>query len=986
MRVIISWILLVFGQWTAISQSEGYVHFGIEDGLLSNLIYFIEEGREGYMWFGTDKGLSRFDGMGFKNYDMEDGLPNPEVLSMYEDGQGRLWISCFGQKPAYRLEGKFYNEKNNQQLANISSSEGHEYLIFEDRDSTLWIFNGFNTYHSSFGSQIIEKIEKRTLGIHSLHQVGPLYLFFNRGIHSYDTTINTSTLLYPINPSLLWCHSFTVNGNHVLYSFRDEIHLLKYKGKRIEEATKASYTFKSVYTDRSGRFWGSYPNKGAICFDNQQKDFSNPTQHLPDKKVSRVYEDLRGNFWFATLGEGVFLLPKNHSLSWRKEHGLPSSNILSLATLPDGTVLAGDDSGNVLFFNDNQLEHIETFSSEGKMNFVRQILPIDGQAFWAVTDRGVFLKNDSGATRLGLGITAPKGMTKRGKEYWFGTNTKIGNWDIDEAKLSFFKLGRVTDLATDSEGYIWKGATFGLFGESDGFEKNRGDQFPLLKSYIVAIQPYLDNHLLAATPAHGLLMIKVSAGEVVAVEQVNERLEHPIKNIKKIHVTEEGDIWLATNQGAFKIDREWNVTNYSSRQGLASNDVNDVLVLNDTLWAATANGISILSVQEEATEFTFQTVLQEVRYQSHNKAKMLDFSGKSHLPLHAQLPKEAQLPSAHFAGLQLPFGHDLYYQHIQERTLLPFPHYTFNNLLDWVGLGSTDTILVKKPDLHFGTTLQPGRYLLTSTAITAKGQEGQPVEWEMDMPPRWTQTIWPWLTLVAFVAGGLWRAYRLRTAYLRMENAVSQVRLQALRVQINPHFVGNSINAIQKFFYPPDPEKASEYIYLFTVLLRKTLHLSEKDFIPFSQELEYNRQYLEMIELRYAGQFEYEITGAEDISFELLFPPMFLQPILENATVHGLAEKGVSILKLHFQMDNSRLTCVVTDNGTGINEAKRRKKLRGTKHKSKGTELLQTKAKILNRLHGLDMKLEWADLFDLTGGQANGTQVTISFAPKIKKP
>ena len=230
-----------------------------------------------------------------------------------------------------------------------------------------------------------------------------------------------------------------------------------------------------------------------------------------------------------------------------------------------------------------------------------------------------------------------------------------------------------------------------------------------------------------------------------------------------------------------------------------------------------------------------------------------------------------------------------------------------------------------------------------------------------------------------------WKKEEIQNLELRA--AKTEIELNSFKAQMNPHFVGNSINAIQQFFYPPDPAKASEYIALFTRLLRQTMLFSEHNFITLREELQYDLDYLKMIHLRFGERFRFEIAGAEQIPDTLPFPAMLLQPILENATLHGLAPEGISRLCVEFSYSTGGiLTCTICDNGVGINEMLRRKMESPVERKSKGMEILAKKVKTINRLFAINLRLDYKDLSE-TDPAGHGTCVSLSFAPeKIKNP
>lgn len=972
-----------------IAQTPGYLNFTIEHGLPGNLVYCALQDREGYLWFGTDKGLARFDGEHFKTYGVEDGLPDPEVLDLCEDLHGRLWTVCFRQKPAYRLNGRFFTEKTDPLLAGISHNT-FGFYFFEKQDSTLWITGGDQGFRLSPHGSLLARLYMSQAIILQIKKVGnDLIGYTGDALMLLDSLGNFSELLFETGKSA-WAKSFATSSDRLLLAQNDGTTLLEYREGSIHTVATSPLVFQKLYTDRRGRFWGCLPGKGAVCFDNAEGGFSNPVWHLPGRKVTNVYEDRLGNFWFLTSGEGIFLLPQKQGVSWLPADELPSSNILSLAFTSNGDLLAGDDIGNVLRFSRGQFAEKIALGAKDGSNFVRQIVQEPSGTCWAVTDEGFFEWKKGGhparwseimRQEVRSHIGSPKSLAIKDGKRWLGISLGIATFAKGSSLPVMASEGRVTVLAHDAEGILWKGGTEGLFSERDSFRYNWGERHPLLKSRIAAIRSGGQGRLWVVTPESGLLDVRVSVGDVRSVEAVNRRLSRPVKDIKNLFAAANGDLWLATNRGVFLIDQMGEVAQFTTRHGLASNEVNDVLRTGDTLWAATAGGLSMLVLQENDAPVNFKTALTGFNYQRPDTTFFLDLSGKSDSLAAIVLPQDARMPEAFFAGLNRRPTDVLHYRHERVERLLPFPYITFGNLLDGLR-GRRDTLETDGASLLFGASLLPGRYRFRSTAFTFGGQGGEPVVWELTVLPHWAQTIWLWLAGILALSFWLWRFYRLRTKVYKMETSVSQLKLQALRAQINPHFVGNSINAIQKFFYPPDPEKASDYIHLFTVLLRKTLLLSEQDFIPFTEEVTYDREYLEMIKLRYGSQFEYEISGVEDIPSGLLFPAMFLQPILENATIHGLAPKGVSVLKLHFFMENNRFHCTVTDNGAGIKTSMERKRTNPGERRSKGTEILKNKTAMLNRLHHLYMRLEWHDRSDLPGDGGHGTKAVVSFLPK----
>ena len=101
------------------TQTPAYLHFDIRDGLPSNLIYCAYQDKKGIMWFGTNNGLASYDGLRFHVYGTKDGLPDPEVLGLWEDSKERLWVANFRHKPCYIQHGNVFINNNSDLLKNM---------------------------------------------------------------------------------------------------------------------------------------------------------------------------------------------------------------------------------------------------------------------------------------------------------------------------------------------------------------------------------------------------------------------------------------------------------------------------------------------------------------------------------------------------------------------------------------------------------------------------------------------------------------------------------------------------------------------------------------------------------------------------------------------------------------------------------------------------------------------------------------------------
>src|SRR5258708_997172 len=123
------WLAVVFCvllSYRPLAQEYGYAHYGITDGLAGSTVYCITQDRDGFIWVGTETGVSRFDGTSCRNFTTRDGLPDLEVLQIFGDSKGRVWMAPFRKSVCYYYQGRIHNEQNDPLLANIRLKQNVE--------------------------------------------------------------------------------------------------------------------------------------------------------------------------------------------------------------------------------------------------------------------------------------------------------------------------------------------------------------------------------------------------------------------------------------------------------------------------------------------------------------------------------------------------------------------------------------------------------------------------------------------------------------------------------------------------------------------------------------------------------------------------------------------------------------------------------------------------------------------------------------------
>jgi len=201
---------------------------------------------------------------------------------------------------------------------------------------------------------------------------------------------------------------------------------------------------------------------------------------------------------------------------------------------------------------------------------------------------------------------------------------------------------------------------------------------------------------------------------------------------------------------------------------------------------------------------------------------------------------------------------------------------------------------------------------------------------------------------------------------------------KALQLQMNPHFIFNSLNSIQSFILNNNTDKAVNYLSKFSKLMRMILANSREQEISLQDEIRSLNYYLELEKLRFDNKFEYVIQVDKNIDKEFIaIPPMILQPFVENAILHGinhLKEKGN--LTITFNINNKNLICMIEDNGVGRRRAAEIEQSSGLGHKPRGMTIINERINLINK-QNIDKII--INIFDKENmdGKSLGTKVEI---------
>lgn len=224
------------------------------------------------------------------------------------------------------------------------------------------------------------------------------------------------------------------------------------------------------------------------------------------------------------------------------------------------------------------------------------------------------------------------------------------------------------------------------------------------------------------------------------------------------------------------------------------------------------------------------------------------------------------------------------------------------------------------------------------------------------------------LGVISFILVAFYFIYKQRE--IKKQQTQTALEQRFLRSQLNPHFISNALVAVQSFMLKNDAESAAHYLTKFSKLMREILENSRKEFILVEEEISMLKNYLDIHKLR-LGSFDYSIELDQSIDPEMdRIPPMFVQPFVENAVEHGIAELENGKIELKFKKDGDYISIAVNDNGKGYSP------IPNASHTSLSTTIIKERMELFNK--SLKRKIEMV-LGDLTSEGGTSVQLRVPF-------
>lgn len=958
----------------AFAQEPTYLHYTVDEGLPSNEVYDTYEDKEGYTWFATDHGISKFDGYTFSNFSTSDGLVHNTVFGFHEDHLGRMWMRTFNSSLCYMENGFIRPYQYNEQLRAFLGRDFIQRFAF-DKTGNLWFVSireelGLYEQDAASGKIIRVDLPDGYNGFIRELDSGELIAGIdnNNGYTAVEKpdsvllhTGNTWLFRMPLprcKDSRKVVSAQRTGRNSFLFCF--DTQLLLISNGHISFRKEFPSIINNSYTEPGGKSW--LCRNGVFAFEknNQTNDLL-----LASELVTAIQRDRTGNYWFTTLTNGVYFGGNLQMRNFNRVH-----DVLSLGRLGNQLLALGlDGSVHQFSLNNDLIDTAEYVEWETKYISSNLLYTIPSLQMLLVSNNRLLLHDHSPVQADGIigrgNAGGIRGYGYSSDSIFFASNTSWGIYNM-ERKLIYnspdegFSRFCTAIAAAPGKG-IWIGTTDGLFIFSKGKTVPYDTINPVFRQRVTAIAFGKSGEVFISTRGGGLIVID-------GKKRYNLREADGLCSDQCGNICVDGDIlWLCSNNGLNRIVLNRNngtllfrTERINTQHGLPSNMVNDAIRVGDFLYLATGKGITCFKV----SQFQLNTIPPPVYIHSF-------------LSNNRETDPEKQKLSWRDNNISISFTGILYRGQ-------GAVHYRYR-LEGYEGEWNYTTDRVAR---YFN--LPAGEYTFVVSAMNENGiWNDHPAMIRFEIPAHFSDTSWfrtLLVLLIATIASLVVFAFvRQQRDRARATLAMALAEQKTLRAQMKPHFIFNSLNSIQHFILEHDEESAHLYLSRFSSLMRKILDNTRQNTIPLTREIETLRLYLDLEKLRFGENFNYIIKVSPEIITDTVeLPPMLIQPYAENAIWHGLLmlrERAPRLL-IRFSQENNQLVCLVEDNGIGRKKAGEKKSAGA--HASTGMKNIEERIALLNKVTGASITVKVEDLYD-DSNFACGTRITLTIPMPLSK-
>lgn len=977
----------VLGQKESFSLIPTPIRYNINDGLPSKETYDILQDDDGIIWVASDRGVSSFNGYEFNTFTTADGLMDNCIIRMDMDEEGRIWLLGANGQLTLLDNNNWISPSINDQLENKSKFSRPMDMAIDDGD-TVWIFyssvragTSLAKYHHSSNESIILSKELpnypilvKTCGQNSISALH--YPYNGQPVQPYaklgqvdglgGLPKHTSKLLIPMTrlngekrraPSFVYSLTRTrsdkFHNRQVISVDNVFYHIMN---QRLVQLFQVNSEILDMHLSKDS-LWIATRNQGVFLYALDADSFVLKNRFLQGNSVSSVLRDRVGDIWFTTLNSGIVHLPQG-PIYTSELRNLKTTNVRKIRRHKDKLVILssrrtlqvlGKEREKFVLRELKKYPRVIDFSID-KTGIVwptgnNRVKPIhvNGDIVEAVAPRGMIRHYQ---TQSGLYVGA------RYSTAFIGKNPNI------EGAEKVFDLPSIRPNAfyEDEDHRLLLGTSAGIFQIStDSFWKWKPDQ-PFSKESVTTIAEISSNHVIG-TLGNGLYIESVK-NNFLNISRKQGLLSNAVNDIL---VIDSVTLAVASNKGVGFLNisnlSEISFTHLNVKNGLLSNDVQALEKLGNYMAIGTAEGLNFWALDGTVPSTNSINILIDGVE-----------NGTESLPVKNayEIQENKDGLTFHFTGIDYTQRGNITYAY----RLSP----VHNNWLT-----------THKRSIQFNS-FAFGEHYLEISAIDPTTKEVIPTGKKIIISVVRPFYKSPWFSLGVSLIVILFMAV-LSYVYVKMIKKQNHLHQQlmateqnALKAQMNPHFLFNAMNSVQNFIAINDKKAAFTFIARFSQLVRSIVDNSTKKMVSLHEEMEGWKAYLELEKIRFDNKFDYNLYVNQQASFksqEIEIPGMLVQPFLENALLHGLRpldHKGM--LSINVLSDSEYLTISICDNGIGRKKsAENRRKLEHY-HDSQGLKNIEKRIELLNTLQKVSIFL---DIVDIDDNGKTGTLVILKF-------
>jgi ligand-binding sensor domain-containing protein len=915
----LSYFIICFS--VAISFAQQYTNYSTKDGLPSNHVYSILQDTKGFIWFLTDKGMVKYNGKTFKTFTTKNGLSNNDIWEAFPTSDGKFWYMSKSASLGY-IENdsviSFPNANKDEIMNPLFTSQVGDSIYPTESKKTYTLRNnkwvGEINKHSENLLTDWVKIRHKNIDYMSFSFKGEILRIYAKKtelLHSIQikNIYGKSGLRGQINDSL-FC--WTNSKNYSIFNFNS------FELKQFNLKESLGYDLITHPKIKSINNVLQISGDGFVARLDEDLEIQSPFYFPEELKATFGIIDKSNNIWLSTINKGVYKLPYSKR---NVKYSLQNEKIQTFSTINNSLVVGVFNKG-IYKYNRKDNSFQQSIENKDFVFGVSEIEPLKTN-FYAF--RNSLLKEVNGKIKRIYISNFYKQETYSNdvaRKLVYFNDKLYGNFSygINKINPEPFTLEKQYNQKGCNEIINFNNRL--LIATTNGLKEIKKDKLiPVVfnnadfKKSILSFTVIDENHLLINTDGFGSYITNM---------QTIKQLKKTEFLIVEEAFVEDATLWLATNTGVLKFKKDNETYNlsktYTINDGLPTNHINTLYVDNKNLIVGTDNGIAILPKKQEYVSQFIDVLIERANFNNENIT--------------------------------------------EDKTTF---NYQENNNLNF--LVSSIDFYEGKPNISFKYKLEPlQKEWITSTTNIVNFNNLHPENYVFHLKsglvqkqlsfiikPLWWQTNWAktlaFLSIFGLISLVSWKLSKKRqekkNIKLFQEKKLTEIQLKALRSQMNPHFVFNSLAAIQYYINNNEIKASEAYLVKFSKLIRQFFELSKETEISLSEEIKLIKNYLDIEKLRFKDKFEYAFTIDNKIDVkQMKLPTMLLQPIVENAINHGVFNKidnGNVIINMNY-LSRKRFKVEIIDDGVGFVNTQNK-----SNKKIKSSNVLEDRLRFLNQ-------------------------------------